>query len=295
MRAGIPLLVFLSACAGASVEEADDSAELLTLLDHQDPSRREEAAHRLSLLGQKVSSNDDTARMRERVLEALLQGDPQMLLWRAYHILRLGALGRPWALVEAALAQQGLRFTEIYEPHERAKFVRYTLEREAYINEAGDRHELFFWMQSMRREDGWHVREVYVGLNAKFEAPFKQISARDRYPRQSVLGRFFALEELQKLAIVFPQIEELELSYGRIRLKDADGAPAGFQVTAGFLMDAKAGGRTVSYTAESGLDPRETRRGRLAWDGFAQSEAVGPLTKRGAGYWGAGMPRPADD
>ena len=295
MRGVVPLLVCLSACAGAPVEEPDDPAELLELLDHQDPFRREEAAHRLSILGQKVPLNEDTERMRDRLFEAILQREPQMMLWRAYHILRLGALGRPWARVEAALAQQGLRFTEIYEPHERAKFVRYTLEREAYVNEAGDRHELFFWVQSICREDGWTVREVYVGLNAKFEAPFKQLSARDRYPRQSVLGRFFALEDLQKLAVVFPLIEDLELSYGRIRLKDADGAPAGFQVTAGFLMDAKAGGRTVSYTAESGLDPRETRRGRLAWDGFEQSEAVGPLMKRGAGYWGAGMPRPADD
>ena len=295
MRPAIPVLALLASCASPSADEPEDPAALTRQLDHADPLRREEAAHRLSLLGVTVPGNDDTLGVGDRLAEALQQRDPQKMVWRAYHLLRLGCLGRDWTRLEGDLPRQGFRLIEIYEPHDRAKFVRYVVRRAAYTNDAGDRHDLFFWIQSIRRGNSWIVREVYLGLHARFESSFKSLAAVDRYPRESVLARFFALDELQTLATVFPVLEEIELTYGRIRLKDADGAPAGFQVTAGFAMEAKAGGRTVSYTAECGLDPRETRRGRLAWEGFTPVEAVGPLTRRGAGYWCAGMPRPADD
>ena len=204
-------------------------------------------------------------------------------------------LARDWSRVADALSRQGLRLIEIYEPHERAKFVRFLAQPAAYVNGAGDRHDLFFWVQSIRGAGAWVVREIYVGLNVTFEAPFKTLSATDRYPRGSVLARFFEIEELQKLAIVFPLLEEIELTYGRIRVKGAAGAPAGFHVNAGFSMDAKAGGRGVCYTAESGLDPREIRRGRLAWDDFMASDTVGPLTLRGGSFWGGGAPKPSED
>jgi hypothetical protein len=302
MRPAILLLGLLggstllaTSCTSAPADEPEDPAALLELLDHRDPFRREEAAHRLSILGLKVPENDDTSRIKDRLLEASLQRDPQKMVWRAYHILRLGCLAREWSRVERSLVDQGYRFHEIYEPDDRVKFVRYIAIRGAYANESGDSHDLFFWVQSVRTNSSWVVREVYAGLHVKFEAPFKQLAATDRYPRDSVLGRFFALEELQKLAIVFPVLEEIEFTYGRIRLKNAEGAPAGFHVNAGFAMDAKAGGRGICYTAESGLDPREARRGRLAWEGFESSDAVGPLTSRGGGFWGAGGPRPSDD
>jgi len=295
MRAGIPVLAFLSACAGASVEERDDPSALIELLDHRDPLRREEAAHRLSILGVTIPANRDTTAIREELTRALQESSPERKIWRAWHLLRAGCLARDGARVEQELVKQGFGLIEIYEPHDGAKFIRYLGERQVYLNEAGDRHDLFFWVQSIRQDKSWIVREVYVGLVAKFESPFKLLAGADRYPRESVLGRFFALEELQKLAAVFQVLEEVELTYGRIRIKSADGAPAGFHVNAGFAMDGKAGGRSVCYTAESGLDPRETRRGRLAWDGFESTEALGPLTLRGGGFWGGGAPKPTDD
>jgi hypothetical protein len=226
----------------------------------------------------------------------LEERDPQPMVWRAYHALRSGCLAREWSRVSEALSRQGFRLIEIYEPHERARFVRFVAQPAAWVNGAGDRHDLFFWVQSARKDDGpWRVREVYVGLRAAFEAPFKQLASTDRYPRGSVLARFFELPELLKFAVVFPVLEEIEFTYGRIRDKDGGGAPAGFHVNAGFVMEGKAGGRAIYYTAESGLDPRELRRGRLAWEGFAPSDTVGPLTPRGGGFWGAGGPKPSDD
>jgi hypothetical protein len=295
MRASALLVALLSACAQAPADEPDDPAALIEQLDDRDPFRREEAACRLSILGLTIPDNADTTRIGEGLQRALGEADPQRMLWRAYHALRTGCLARDWGRVSDALSRQGLRLTEIYEPHERAKFVRFLAQPAAYVNGAGDRHDLFFWVQAVRREGGWTVREIYVGLNAKFDAPFKQLSSTDRYPRGSVLARFFEVEELQKLAIVFPLLEEIELTYGRIRLKGVDGAPAGFHVNAGFAMDAKAGGRGVTYTAESGLDPREVRRGRLAWDGFTPSDTLGPLTLRGGSFWGGGSPKPSEE
>ena len=289
------LLALLASCAQPPAELPEEPAALAEELGNPDPFRREEAACRLSILGLTIPENGDTARIGEGLERALGEGDPQRMLWRAYHVLRAGCLARDWSDVAEALSKQGFHVQEIYEPHPRAKFVRFLAQSAAYVNRAGDRHDLFFWVQSIRREGGWSVREIYVGLLVKFEAPFRQLSAVDRYPRGSVLERFFAQEELRKLALVYPQLEEVELSYGRIRLKGADAAPAGFHVTAGFAMDAKAGGRSVTYTAESGLDPRETRGGRLAWDGFTPSDTLGPLTLRGGSFWGGGSPKPSED
>jgi hypothetical protein len=295
MRSSVFLAALLASCASAPAGEPDDPAALVDQLDDKDLFRREEAACRLSIQGLRIPDNDDTARIEEGLQRALGEGDPQRMLWRAYHVLRAGCLARDWSRVSDALSRQGLRFTEIYEPHERAKFVRFLAQPAAYVNGSGDRHDLFFWVQSIRNGNGWIVREVYVGLSVKFDAAFKLLSATERYPRGSVLARFFELDELQKLALVYPLLEEIELSYGRIRLKGADGAPAGFHVNAGFAMDAKAGGRGVTYTAESGLDPREQRRGRLDWDGFKASDTLGPLTFRGNSFWGGGSPKPSED
>jgi hypothetical protein len=308
MRPAIPLLVAFASCAGPFVGETDDPALVIELLGNSNSFRREEGAFRLSVLGRAIPealegreralafAEEDTASMREGIARALEERDPQRMLWRAYHALRAGCLARDWNRVSDALARQGFRLVEIFEPHERSKFVRFLAQPAAYVNGAGDRHDLFFWVRSSKKDDlPWRVREVYVGLNVKFDASFKQIAATDRYPRESVLGRFLGLPELEKLAPVFPVLEEIEFSYGRIRDKESEGIAAGFHVNAGFAMEGKAGGRAIYYTAESGLDPRESRRGRLVWEGFSPSDAVGPLTPRGAGFWGAGGPKPADD
>jgi len=302
MRAAFPWFLMLGACATAP-EAPDDPTELIRLLRHPDPLRREEGAFRLSLAGGTIPdalegnelalsyADEDLASMGPVIAAALEERDPQRMVWRAYHALRVGCLARPWSRVSDALSRRGFRLIEIFEPHERSKFVRFIAQPAAWTSAAGDRHDLFFWVRSSKNV----VREVYVGLVVKFEAPFKQVASIERYPRGSVLARFFALPELAKVAIVFPQVEEVEFTYGRIRDKDADGAAAGFHVNAGFVMEGKAGGRAIYYTAEAGLDPRETRRGRLDWAGFASSDAVGPLVPRGAGFWGAGGPKPSGD
>jgi hypothetical protein len=302
------MLLLVSCSAPAVVEEPPDPSEALALLGSADVRRREEGAYRLSILGGTIPdalqgrenalafAEEDTGAMRQEIQRALEAPGPERMVWRAYHGLRAGCLAREWRGVSEALSRQGFRLIEIYEPHERAKFVRFVAQNAAYVNPAGDRHDLFFWVQSTKTGDGpWRVREVYVGLRASFEAPFKQLALTDRYPRGSVLAKFFELPELLKLAVVFPTLEEIEFTYGRIRDKQSDGAAAGFHVNAGFVMEGKAGGRAIYYTAESGLDPRELRRGKLDWPAFQSSDAVGPLTPRGAGFWGAGGPKPADD
>lgn len=308
MRAPLWVLPLLVSCVSTAVEIPDDPAAVLDLLGHSNPLRREEGAFRLLLMGGRIPealegserasayAEEDLGSIRQGMARALEEREPERLVWRAYHALRGGVMARDWSAVSQALSVQGYRLVEIYEPHEKAKSVRFLAQGSAYVNPGGDRHDLFFWVQSSRQPDGrWIVREVQVGLNAKFEAPFKSLSPAERYPKESVLGRFFALPDLQKTAMVFPLLEEVEFTYGRIRGKEKEGAPAGFHVNAGVAMEARAGGRGIYYTAESGLDPRETLRGRLAWEGFSSSNSIGPLTARPSGYWGSGGPRPAED
>ena len=317
MRVFLALGAFLTACSGIGPgEEPSDPEDLAVLLGSDDPRKREEAAHRLSLKGQTVHEaletreraeaiiavlDEDTASMRARLTRALATRDAQQIVCRAYHILRGGCLGREWRRVSKALGDQRFQLIEIYEPHERTKFVRFLAKASAYVNGAGDRHDLFFWVKTVRMGDGvprrWGIREVYVGLHVAFEAAFRSVAARRRYPPGSVLAQFLELPEIQKLAIVFPVLEEIELTYGRIRDKELETVPAGYHVNASFLGAGreKGGGRGVFYTAESGLDPPSTPEGRLLWEAFAPSGTLGPLTFRGSSFWGAGGLRPQDD
>lgn len=295
MRTAILLFPILASCAAVPAEEPPDPAALLRSLEDPDLFRRDEAACRLSILGLEIPATPDTERMREGINRALEERSPEFMLWRAYHVLRAGCLARNWKLVSDALATQEFRLIEIYEPHERTKFVRFLAQPAAYVNRAGDRHDLFFWVQSVRKDDAWIVREIYVGLNVKFEAPFKQLSMTDRYPKDCVLARFFELEELQTLALVFPTIEEMDITYGRIRRKGESASWAGFHLNAGFVMDKKAGGRSVYYTAKSAIDPPEEAGGKLNWIQHVRAPGAGPLQKQGVGFWGAGSPKPSED
>jgi hypothetical protein len=141
------------------------------------------------------------------------------------------------------------------------------------------------------------VREVYVGLHATFDAPYRVVAGEARYPPGTVLARFLEMPEVAKMAAVYPVLEEVEFTYGRIRSQGVDTFPAGFHVNAGFALsgDGKGGGRGIAVVAESGLDPRETPSGRWVWEGFVPSEEVGPLVVRGGSFWGAGGLRPSDD
>jgi hypothetical protein len=311
MRTAIAVLaaILVSCAAPGAADLPEDPAEPVRLLGHSNALHREEGAFRLLLAGGTIPgalegheralayAEEDTASIRQGISLALEEDRPERMVWRAYHALRAGCLARAFTRVSEALSRQGFRLTEIYEPDERAKFVRFIAQPAAWTTSAGDRHDLFFWVRSMKPPDdqAWVVREVYVGLVAKFDAPLKQLVSGERYPRGGVLGQFFQLPELARLAVAFPLIEEVELTYGRIRDKDADRAAAGFHVNAGFVLEGKAGGRTIYYTAEAALDPRESRRGRLDWEGWTSSDVIGPLTLRGAGVWGAGGPKPADD
>lgn len=303
MRAPLLLLAgVLASCAEAPSAPPRDPATLFT---NPDLFRREEGAARLAIQNRTVQESLDGPALEaaDADMDALLarlddvaeEKTPERMVWRAWHTLRCGGLAREWKPLFESLSRQGLRLEEIYEPHENARYVRFVAKRSAYVNAAGDRHNLYFWVLSVRRDDGvWIVREIYAGLHALFNARFKSVAARDRYDRGGVLAQFFSLPELPRVAAVFPILEELAFTYGRIRDKDGPAA-AGFHVNAGFVMEGKAGGRSVYYTAECGLDPREKPGGVLAWEDFSPSESIGPLTPRGSGIWGAGGLKPSED
>lgn len=309
MRSPWPaLLVSLASCAAPPLAAPPEKlpAPPASFLDQPDPARREEAVAGVALRGLTLAeaggggplprTDEDTASLKAGIQNALAASTPERMIHQAYHVLRLGCLAREAKALSGALSAQGFRLIEIYEPNDGLKFTRYLAQPWAYTNVAGDRHDLFCWIQALRRSDSsWLIREVYVGLHVRFDAPLKTVSATPRYPRESVLGRFFELPDLQKIAQAYPLLEEIELTYGRIRVQGPEPSPAGFHVNAGFVMEKKAGGRSVYYTAESGLDPLESRGGRLEWDGFVPSESVGPLLPRGSGIWGAGGLKPMED
>src|SRR5690349_21120443 len=95
------LLILLSACAAASdVPDPWEPGDALDLLGHSDVRRREEGAYRLSILGGTIPdaiagrenalafAEEDTGSMRQGILRALEERDPQRMVWRAWHALR---------------------------------------------------------------------------------------------------------------------------------------------------------------------------------------------------------------
>lgn len=309
MKFALPLVLLLAACSSVPPKDPEDLALVYHLVASTDPLQREEGLYRLSIAGLTILDaaeekegilrplDADTASVRDRIRQVLQEEKtPERQVWRAWHLLRLACLARYWSSVYDALTRQDFGLVEIYEPHDRVKFVRLKFATGSFVNDAGDRHDLFCWVQSVKPVGSpWRVKEVYVGFQVRHNAAFKSIAARRRYGANGVLQQFLDLPDVQKVAAVFPYLEEIELTYGRIRDKAADGAPAGFHVNAGFVMEGNAGGRSVYYTAEANLDPKEVGRGRLDWAGFTPSADVGPLTPRGSGIWGAGGLRPSDD
>ena len=298
MRGRSALLCLLAACSSSVPRDGpEDPAALAFMLESDVPLRREEAAQRMARLGLVAPRNADTGAVGVGIAQALVERAPERMVWIAHHALRRGCLAREWKGVSDVLAGERLRLVEIYEPHEGSMFVRFLAKPGAYEDAAGGAHDLFFWIHSILREGRWIVRGVYVGLHATFDAPFKQVAAQGRYPRGSVLAQFLEMPEMAKLAAAFPLLEEVELTYGRIRVKDEETSAAGFHVNAGLALatGGKGGGRGIAVSAESGLDPRETPGGRLAWDGFAPSDRLGPLVVRGGSFWGAGGLKPTDE
>jgi hypothetical protein len=308
MKAALPFLLVLASCAGVPPPAPEDLDLLIDRMAHPEASRREEAAYRLAIAGESIpavlegreealeAAAADTASMRDRISRALQEKTPERQVWLAWHALRLGCLARDWSRIFDALARQGCRLIEIYEPTERVKFVRMMIQTGAYVNDARDRHDLFCWVQSVKRDGApWRVKEVYVGLHVRFDAAFKALAATPRYPQTLVLQRFLELPDLQKIAQVFPFLEEIEFTYGRIRDRGVDNVPAGFHVNAGFVMEGKAGGRSVYYTSQSNLDPLEQQGGRIDWDNDSIGTPDPTLKLRGSGIWGAGGLRPTED
>src|SRR5437016_7927232 len=104
MRIFFVLLIVFGGCSTSiRREEPDDPAVLRLMLGDDDPLRREEAAQRLLRLGVRV---DEAAKLSslERALE---ERDPQRMVWRAWHAVRVACLGREWSRVESALQLQG--------------------------------------------------------------------------------------------------------------------------------------------------------------------------------------------
>src|SRR5882724_479227 len=158
---GIFLLVCLASCAGTPpVPESAPPAALAALLNHPDPARREEAVARLSIRGSTIAEalegksaprvDEDSAALRKGVQDAVAETSPERMIRRAWHALRRGCLAREAKRVSAALGAQGFRLIEIYEPNDEVKFTRYLAQASAYVNGAGDRHDLFCWTQAVR-------------------------------------------------------------------------------------------------------------------------------------------------
>jgi hypothetical protein len=300
MRLWIWIGLLAAGCSAAPEPEGPEDPEALAgLLRSPDPLSREEAMVRLGRLGRLADGGaEDTGRMAVRVRDALRERDPERMVFLAWHSLRLGLLSREWAEVSTALARMPFRLTEIYEPHDRVKYVRFMARPGAFVDFAETPYDLFFWVETSRMGDGrWAVREVYVGLHGTVDLPFKAVAQGSRYREGSVLAQFLDLPEAKRLSAIFPVLEEIELTYGRIRTKEGTAVPAGFQVNAGLALGpgGKAGGRGIVATAESGLDPRETPGGRLLREGFSPQATLGPLVVRGTSFWGAGGLKPSDD
>ncbi len=300
-----------AACTAVPQAPPEDPATLTAALADPDPERREEALGLLARRGRTAQAwleehRPEALALLERDSRSMAaeldgvmateRGSWDRALWRAWHVIRTGCLAREWTALSKALTAQRFQLREIYEPQESGprRYVRFLARRGAFVDASGRRHDLLFWVSLARREGEWIAREVHVVLHAGIHAPFKDVVERRPYPEGSVLRAFLGQPQLRPIAAVHPTLDEVELSYGRIRVEDGAPAPAGFHVNASFTGAGGIGGRGVTYTVEAAFDPPEGPDGRLLRGGFAPRGALGEFVLRGSSLMGGGF-RPSDD
>jgi hypothetical protein len=226
------------------------------------------------------------------------------LLWTAwldslgYHVLirketqklQSRYLGKNWADFEPTQNRGGMKLIHSNDS-QYLNFRSYMLQEGRYVSPGGLSHDLIadFDIDNGSRDtkETGKIRGVRAGLLTEPQRPFSAFVAEASYPEGSVLDLLLHADDVRQVGEEFPVLTRLELTYDLIHDRWADETARGFHIRIEFAIDAEQqiGGKTLSLTAESGLDPLETHDGKKILAGFKPKDSVSSFRNWGGSEW----------
>lgn len=231
---------------------------------------------------------------RLRALTAGRTRSYQRLLRDASHEIRAAAVDRPWSEVEPALCRQGLRQVHARD-HQYFSEYRYLVTKEGWL--AGDQtaHTLYLEFRVDRRsidtvaiaKPGF-VTTAEAGLLVEPNRAYTQVLTNGAYPDGSVVFRGLRLPEAASAAQSYPILKKIEVTYDFILDRWEESVPQGFHLRLTFADSARDDrrGKSMSFSAVSGLDGRQDWKGTPLRQQFDPQDTVGEFRAWGSNEWG---------
>jgi hypothetical protein len=241
-------------------------------------------------LGQDFSGPGAARTLAEDLRAIVKEKDPsyQRLLYKATHVVRKAALGKPWPLVWQEL--RGQRLGPVTEHSwQYGRSHRYIVAEKAYTSEGGQSMDLFvefrtFWQTSGTAPTQEMVSEAYAGLSAEVQTSHAQALAEAHFGERTAIHKALLHAEVRKAAQNAPFLSRVEIYYGVIfdRWRPLH--------SWGFFVDPELirGNGDTSATANlhlsipSELDPPETGGWAVLAKGLVAKDTLGKPAYHGA-------------
>jgi hypothetical protein len=217
----------------------------------------------------------------------------QRLLRDASQELRRVALDRRWSEVEPALRKQGLRQIHARDNQHTSDY-RYLVTKQGWL--AGDQiaHSLYLEFgvdkrstNAVARAKPGFVMTAEAGLLVEPNRPYAEVLTNGAYPDGSVLFRGLRLPEAASAAQSYPILKKIEVTYDFIRDRWSESVPQGFslRLTFGDSTRDDRRGKSLYFTATSGLDGPQDWQGKPLRQQFEPQDTVGEFRAWGSNAW----------
>jgi hypothetical protein len=217
----------------------------------------------------------------------------QRLLRETTLLFRSVALDRPWTEVDSLLNRQGIR-QEIAFTNEYTTKYRSLITKGGWRADDGTPYSLYVEFAVDRRSANTVARAkpgfvivAAAGLAAKPNVPHTQTLANSAYPNNSILFRALRLPEATATAKSYPILKQVEVTYDLIRGFNFEIVECGFKIdlTFGDSVTGDRRGKSIYFTAASGLDPPQDWSGKAVATQFEERDTVGEFQIRGSSEW----------
>lgn len=230
---------------------------------------------------------------RLRALTADKTRGYQRLLRDASHEVRSAALDRPWSEVEPALRRQGLRQIHARD-NQHTSDCRYLVTKEGWLASDHTAHTLYLEFSVDKRSTNTiasakpgFVMTAEAGLLVEPNRAYAQVLTSGAYPDGSVVFRGLRLPEAASAAQSYPILKKIEVAYDFIRDRWAESVPQGFSLRLTFGDSARDDrrGKSMYFTAVSGLDGLQDWKGKPLQQQFEPQDTVGEFRAWGGNEW----------
>ena len=213
-----------------------------------------------------------------------------------HHFLREAArifpqvcVGRDWSDVTDLIDKQ---MCPIVESWDKGRRRYYRVQKQAFSFENGHSLDAYIWLSAdntiPRKFQARSLRVLVadIVLVANVNAPYEELIAQHRFPRDSVLDVVLRSKEVKREGSRWPLVKNIFVNYGSII--ERWGSASGFEVTVEFAasLEKDIGGKRMCCFVRSGLDPVKLWGVKDALlDGFKPKDTLGDVMGYGGTEW----------